>query len=108
MKQLYLANEPSIGSVTLPDGDCATWFYNPDTTLVARFATKVVFRSTASGMAHNYILLLPDSYIDHDSTVKAWSIAEDLGSVDNQHYTPYFTDVVYALDECEITRSRRQ
>ncbi|CAH0525680.1 hypothetical protein VHP8226_01210 [Vibrio hippocampi] len=104
MKQLNLINEPSIGWVTLPSGETATWFYNPDTTEIARYATKVVFRSAENEQEYIYILLLPENNIDDDSTCKSWSIAQDLGSVDGKLYQPSFSKLIYSLKDFDIKK----
>lgn len=102
MKELTLANEPYISKVTLPSGDTGAWFYNPDTTLVARFATKVVFLSDEGNEEYIYILLLPENHIDEASKTKACSIAEDLGSVSNQTLSPHYSGNIYSIEKCEI------
>ncbi|WP_261817827.1 hypothetical protein [Vibrio gallicus] len=104
MKELNLINEPSIGRVTLPTGETAPWFYNPDTTKIARFATRVVFRPNEYGQEYIYMLLLPNNSINNGSTVKLASIANDLGSVEGKPYKPYVSKNIYAIAECEITK----
>jgi hypothetical protein len=104
MEELNLINEPSIGRVTLPTGETAAWFYNPESTFIARFATKVVFRSSRCAQEYVYVLLLSENTVDEDSIGKAWSIADDLGSVESHVYQPYFTESIYAITDCEIKR----
>lgn len=104
MKELYLANEPFIGRVTLPTGETGSWFYNPDTTTIARFASKVVFKSPEQYETHTFILLLPESYIDDESTSKARSIAEDLSFSQSNKYIPHFSDDIYDIEECRVER----
>ncbi len=104
MTELIPQNEPSIARVTLPTGETAPWFYNPESTCKARFATKVVFHSQESAVVHTYVLLLTNKAIDEESVNKSWSIAEDLTGVGNHRYKPVFSDAIFALDDCTIAR----